>query len=81
MYQVLGGSNSVSVSRRNLESSALFTVTTNSGIVGNIDVSQATEYSLQVLGGNGLTTSVAANIVYVKASANCILNETSQVLG
>ena len=59
-----GGTNTMSVSRRDLEASALFLVVSDSGSVSDMDVSAASQYSLQILGGNGVSTSVSANVLY-----------------
>jgi len=76
-----GGNNTISVSRRDLESTAFFLVTSDSGSVSNMDVSAASQYSLQLLGDNGIDTYVTSNVLYIRNSATCILNETSQKLG
>lgn len=76
-----GGNNTVTVSRRDLESTAFILVTSDSGSVSDMDVSAASQYSLQILGSNGIDTYVTSNVFYVRNSATCILNEASQVLG
>jgi microcystin-dependent protein len=75
-----GGSNTISISRKDLESSAFFLVVSDSGTVSDMDVSAGSAYSLQILGGNGVSTSVSANVLYVKPDAACIMNESSQTL-
>lgn len=75
-----GGTNTFSISRRDLETS-LFIVTSNSGAVSNVDVTQSSLYSLQLLGANGIDTYVTADVLYIRNSPTCILNATSQVLG
>jgi len=77
----IGGTNTLSLSRKDLEATSLFLVVSDTGTVSDIDVSAETQYSLQVLGGNGLTSAVTSNVLYVKAAEECILNESSQVLG
>jgi len=75
------GTNTMTISRRDLESTALFLVVSDSGTVSDMDVSAASQYDLQILGSNGVDTYVTSNVLYVRNSEVCILNETSQVLG
>jgi hypothetical protein len=81
-YITGGTGNYITLSRRDLNpGNTLFNVASDSGSVTNIDVSQVSVYNLTILGGNGITTSVGSNILYIKNAANCIMNEASQKLG
>lgn len=75
------GSNTLTISRRDLETASLFLVTSDSGSVSDIDVTQATQYSLQLLGSDSITTTVSANVLSIANKEVCIMNETNQVLG
>jgi hypothetical protein len=76
-----GGTNAMNVSRRDLETASLFLVTSDAGSVSDIDVTQASQYSLQLLGDNGIDTYVNSNILYIKNSEICILSGIGQVFG
>lgn len=76
-----GGNNTLMISRRDLESTAFMLVTSDSGSVANMDVSAASQYSLQILGSDSITTSVVSNVLYIQNKEVCIMNETNQVLG
>lgn len=81
-YIVGGTGNTITISRRDLNpGNTLFNVLSSSGSITNIDVANASVYNLTIYGGNGISTSVGSNILYIKNSANCILNEASQKLG
>jgi len=75
------GTNTMNVSRRDLETASLFLVTSDSGSVSDIDVTQASPYSLQLLGSDSITTTVSANVLSIANKEVCIMNEASQVLG
>jgi len=75
------GTNTMNVSRRDLETASLFLVTSDSGSVSDIDVTQASPYSLKLLGSDSITTTVSANVLSIANKEICIMNEASQVLG
>ena len=73
-----GGTNTITIARQDI-SGTLFKFTTDDGSA-NLVVNGGSVSDVQILGGNGIETSISASKIYIKCAEAMVLNEAAQTL-